>query len=198
MEVWKRYDGKYDVSNYGTVRNKKGLIKITLYKGYLRCSIHSKPKQIHQLVAICFLDHIPCGYKIVVDHKDNNPLNNNLSNLQLISQRENASKDIKRELPLGVYKNGNRFQSRIDFNGRDIYLGTFDTPKEASEYYKNALKSIENGTYIEIKKHEFSSKFKGVSWHKRSNKWRAIKNSKHLGSFNTEIEAFNHIQNYSL
>ena len=44
---------------------------------------------------MAFFGHVPGGYKIVVDHIDNNRLNNHVSNLQLITQRENSSKDRK-------------------------------------------------------------------------------------------------------
>jgi hypothetical protein len=190
-ETWKKYDERYEVSSFGNVRNEKGLLKFSISEGYYSCSIHGKSKKVHKLVAIVFLDHIPCGHKIVVDHKDNNPLNNHKSNLQLITHRENSSKDRKRELPLGVYKKKCRFQSYIELNGVSIYLGSFNTSIEASEYYLNAVKSIENGTEIQIKKAEYSSKFKGVYWDKLNKKWRAIKNKKHIGSFKTELEAYN-------
>ena len=142
-EVWKSYDERYEVSSFGNVRNEKRLLKLTVDKyGYLVVGIHREIKKVHQLVAICFLNHTPNGYEIVVDHIDNNPLNNHNSNLQLITHRENSSKDKKRKLPLGVQNNGNMFQSKIYFNGKNIHLGLFDTPQEASECYQNALKSI--------------------------------------------------------
>lgn len=189
IEIWKRYDERYEVSSFGNVRNENGVLKLSVnVHGYYICKINSKVKIVHQLVAICFLDHVPCGMKIVVDHVDNNKLNNRVDNLQLTSNRLNCSKDRKTDFT-GVFKNRNRFQSKIRFNNKVIYLGEFDTPEEASEHYKKALQSIENGTEIISNKREFTSQYKGVSWDKKTNKWTAIYKGKYLGRFKIELEA---------
>ena len=188
-EIWKRYDERYEVSSFGNVRNEKRLLKLSVnYYGYYQCRIHNGVKIVHKLVAICFLNHTPCGHKLVVDHIDNNKLNNHVSNLQLISQRLNSSKDKNTEFT-GVFKVGNKFISQIIFNGNRIRLGTFNTPKEASEQYQNALISIENNTEIVSKKRIESSKYKGVCWFKNRNKWMVRYKGKFLGYFNTQEEA---------
>ena len=50
-------------------------------------------KRVHSWMAITYLDFQYGDRKIVVDHIDNNPLNNHLSNLQIISNKENCIKD---------------------------------------------------------------------------------------------------------
>jgi len=50
-------------------------------------------KRVHSLMAMTFLNHTYGDRKIVVDHIDNNPLNNTLKNLQVISMKENNTKD---------------------------------------------------------------------------------------------------------
>ena len=196
MEVWKRYDDRYEVSSYGNGRNEKRLLKLSIgLHGYLMCGINTKTKLVHQLVATCFLSHESCGHKIVVDHIDNDKLNNNVSNLQLINQRLNSSKDRNTECT-GVYKVGNKFLSQVQIDGKNIYLGFFTTQQQANEYYQNALKSIENNSEIIVKKRKNSSKYKGITWNKNANKWKVQYKSKYLGLFNTELEAYNHITNY--
>lgn len=116
-----------------------------------------KTVQVHQLVAAAFLGYKFNRFKLVVDHKDSNPLNNNLSNLRVISHRINISKEksIKSGLPVGVSyrKSSKKYRSQIRINGKQIYLGSFDTPEEASNAYQNKLnqinlKKIENNFVI--------------------------------------------------
>jgi hypothetical protein len=47
-------------------------------------------RTVHSIIAECFVGERPCG--LVVDHIDGNPHNNNASNLQYITQRENVKK----------------------------------------------------------------------------------------------------------
>lgn len=67
-------------------------------RNYLQVSLmkpnsERKTLRVHSLMAITFFGHEYGNRKIVVDHKDNNPLNNNLENLQIISMKENNTKD---------------------------------------------------------------------------------------------------------
>jgi hypothetical protein len=50
-------------------------------------------KRVHSWMAITYLDFKYGDRTIVVDHIDNNHLNNHLSNLQIISNKENCTKD---------------------------------------------------------------------------------------------------------
>lgn len=202
------YSGDYQVSNLGRVRSYKRLVpiimstktkegfyeKVSLYKkGVLKVYL------VHQLVAMAFLNHIPNGHTLVVDHIDNNMKNNNLYNLQVITVRENSSKDKRdKSSPFtGVTKRNNRYEAHIHTKKGFIYLGTFDSEKEASTYYKNALKSYNKGEKIKVKRHEYSSRHKGVA--KVKDKWTSYifnegKNI-NLGKFNTEDEALLYRQN---
>ena len=96
-EVWKDYpqDKRYKVSNKGNVIGARGFILKPFIDNKNRSivKISSKNKYVHQMVAETFLNHKPCGHKIVVDHIDNNTQNNNVENLQLVSHRENSTKD---------------------------------------------------------------------------------------------------------
>ena len=206
-EIWrevKDYERLYEVSNLGRLKSLKwekerilkpgkdtnGYLIVDLSKDSIR-----KNKTVHQLVAIAFLNHTPCGHKIVVDHIDNNPSNNRLDNLQLVTTRENVSKDRKNKKKFtGVYKSGKKFTSQIRFDGRVRSLGSFDTPEEASEYYQNALTAISNGTEIVSVKRIKLSKYKGVSFNKGARKWVAFYNRKHIGVFKTEEEAYERLQ----
>ena len=209
MEVFKDipgYEGIYQVSNLGNVKsfklNKEKILKPGIGgNGYLYVILYNEEKvkniQIHQLVAMAFLNHTLDGtMKIVVDHKDNNKLNNRLSNLQLVSQRENLSKDrngTSKYTGVCWSKQRSKWVSQIRINGKLKHLGYFDSEEEAGKYYQNALKSTENATEVKVKKPKFSSKYIGVTWHKNSNKWlsRITVNGKqkNIGLFSCELAA---------
>tara|TARA_R110002020_G_scaffold392352_1_gene602612 strand:+ start:2192 stop:2689 length:498 start_codon:yes stop_codon:yes gene_type:complete len=158
-EQWKKIPGFEDcgieVSNLGRVISYRidkvngKLRTLTPYKnGGIRIELQKKPKRIqyylHQLVAMAFLNHVPDGTtKLVVDHIDNNRLNNRLDNLQIVTNRENLSKDKKPKSGCtGVYKIGKKWRSQIRNEKVTEILGTFSTPELASEAYQKRLKEI--------------------------------------------------------
>ena len=171
QEVWMPipgYEGKYEVSNLGNVKSLKRKVTFKCgiryyikpetmqkpalsFNGYkcIKLCINRKYKsyKIHQLVAMAFLGHKPCGHQIVIDHIDNNKLNNNLENLRLVSHRENSSKEtINKNGFIGVRKvlNTERFIANIYINKKQVYLGTYDCPKKANEAYLLKLNEINN------------------------------------------------------
>ena len=169
-EIWKEipgYEGYYEVSNLGNVRSltryvkhsradyriSKGKVlkKVLNTSGYY--NVHLKKENnnwtvaVHKLVAMAFLGHTPCGYKRIIDHIDNNKLNNNVNNLQITSSRHNNSKDKKNTSSkyTGVTwcKYANRWKSQIKIKGKSYHLGNFKCEIEASEAYKKALRNYE-------------------------------------------------------
>jgi hypothetical protein len=160
-EIWKHvpgYEGHYQVSNLGRVKSfKRGKDKILkqslLPNGYLQvglCKSKVKSYYVHSLVAMVFLKHSSKGNSIVVDHIDGDKANNNLDNLQLLTNGKNISKSTSRKklygLPSNVYLSscGKKYISRFNVNKKMIYLGYFNTPEEASEAYQKKLQEIES------------------------------------------------------
>lgn len=89
-EIWKDvvgFEGLYEVSNHGRVRradtkrmkatplNVYGYPQVNLYKDGV-----SHLSRVHRLVAIAFIPN-PDGFDCI-NHKDENPTNNNVSNLE--------------------------------------------------------------------------------------------------------------------
>ena len=166
-EIWKdvvSYEKHYQVSSYGRVKSLdrvnvrghkiKGKMLNPAYdgRGYLMVGLslngNQKSRKVHQLVAEAFLNHVPNGYGLLVDHIDNNKLNNNLSNLQVISNRENCSKDknggTSKYIGVCFDSHNKKYMSSCRYKGKSVNLGRFKTEIEASEAYNNFLKSITN------------------------------------------------------
>lgn len=161
------YEGYYQVSTFGRVKslerkvwNGKGwrVLRGRIMKpsdnggGYHKISLPDrKTFKVSTLVAIVFLNHKPDGtHKIVVDHKDNIRTHDYRSNLQLITNRENASKDRFRENYLskyvGVSKNEphtSKWRSKILINGKSKHLGYFVNELDAHNAYKEAKEELE-------------------------------------------------------
>lgn len=160
-EIWKEipgYEEHYQVSDQGNVRSldrevsnrsiKGKVLKTSISKGYYRLELNYKSERkmffIHQLVAMAFLNHKPDGtMNVVVDHRDNNPLNNNLSNLQLISQRENTSKDkigySSKYTGVTWNKRERKWKSGIRIKGKLKHLGYFKCELAAAAAYQKEL-----------------------------------------------------------
>ena len=97
FETFVKIEGfeNYEVSNLGKVRNIKSgrILKPHLnHNGYLKHSLYRHDKQkelfLHRIIAIAFIDNP--GKKPQVNHIDENKLNNDLSNLEWCTERENA------------------------------------------------------------------------------------------------------------
>ena len=130
----------YQISDLGNVKSLKRniILKPSINSvGYYVVNLgKGNSKKIHQLMAIVFLNHKPCGHKIVVDHIDNDKLNNSVDNLQTITHRENLKKDRKNDSSkfLGVSWNskGKKWIARVYFEGSNVYLGGFDCELKAA------------------------------------------------------------------
>ena len=145
----------YFVSNIGRVRsfknNKSRILKTwTDKRGYKLVSLcqngRKKNKRIHQLVAQAFLGHVPDKtLRIVVDHIDNDITNNDVTNLQLITQRENTTKDRKNKTGYSsvCQDSKNSFSYRIRINGKKYVRCGFKTAKEAFLARQQCLQSVE-------------------------------------------------------
>lgn len=152
------YEGHYKIDISGNVRSIKfGKIKemktSLSTRGYKQINLQKEGKAscyfIHQLMGETFLD-FKGEEGMLVDHKDNNPLNNNLDNLQVISNRQNISKDAPNKYSklagVSFNKGSNRFVSQIRINGKLKYLGLHDTDLEAHQAYLNEYNKLKSKT----------------------------------------------------
>ena len=147
-EIWKdipNYEGQYQVSNLGNVRslqfrngtctiNRIRTLKIKTSGKYNHTKLFKNGKgknyTIHRLVAITFIPN-PNNYKYV-NHKDENPRNNKVDNLEWCTMQYN-----------NVY--GNRIaksvkKQSIKINQYDLnncFIKTWNSMNDAIRYYNN-------------------------------------------------------------
>ena len=154
QEVWKPvvgYEGMYEVSNLGRVKSipRKGTIKKERFLnpndngcGYLKlclCNSGMKTKYVHILVAESFLNYKSNKGVIVVDHIDSNKKNNILSNLRILSNRENILRGKKSNTDnSNIYKVRNKY--RVVISG--YHYGYYNSIEEAIKVRDNQLKKL--------------------------------------------------------
>lgn len=155
IEVWNKIDNfnNYEVSSFGNVRNKskKNILKQQKdKKGYFNISLTEnsikKTFKVHCLVFNSFNKKL--DPKLVIDHIDENKENNNISNLRLLTNRENCSRSKKNKSSqytgVSYDKERKKWSAEIRNGLLKIKLGRFNSEIEAHNTYVDKLKEINN------------------------------------------------------
>lgn len=167
-EIWEKINNlPYEISLQGVVRRqleskfcKKNKTHVKPYinnKGYSCINLYKEGKcykyQIHRLLAISFIpnpDNLP-----VINHKDGNPLNNALDNLEWCTQSQNLkhawatglfknrnpNASVKRKISTSKYKGVSWSKQRdrwcvyITINNKSIGIGRYKDEIEAAKAY---------------------------------------------------------------
>ncbi len=103
--------------------------------GYISIILRDLDNKQYLLLGHQFAYYIKYN-KIVeqIDHIDGNRLNNRIDNLREVTNQQNS---FNRHNTKGYYfnKRDNNFRAQIKLNNKNIYLGSFDTEKEARQAY---------------------------------------------------------------
>lgn len=177
VEIWKDIPGYEDLYQASNLGNIKGLSRIMLINGkypimtkerifspaknchgYLFVNLTKDKKKkgfkVHQLVAMAFLEHIPCGHKLVVNHKNFIRTDNRLENLEVITGRENYNrkhlKSSSKYVGVSWNKVLEKWSSTIFVNGKTKHLGYFVNELDASKTYQKKLSEIKINEIIVI------------------------------------------------
>lgn len=168
-EIWKDvigYEGLYKVSNLGKVKSlpkvwntsnggtrwhNGKILSPYILNGYNSVGLCKNGKSrtflVHQLVAQSFLKHTPCRHKLVIDHINDNKLDNRVQNLQIVTARFNVHKTQGKGLSkfkgVSKYKSTGKYRAMIFINGKNKYLGLFINEYDAHLAYENALKQLQ-------------------------------------------------------
>jgi len=167
MEVFKDiigYEGLYQVSNLGNIKSLKRLnwrgyliqermLKNTINAhGYYFVKLSNSGKQktvaIHKLVAIHFLNHVPCGWELVINHIDFNKANNRLDNLEIVTSRENGNrkhlKSTSKYVGVSWVKKNRNWKAEMNINRKTKHIGCFKNEYDAHLAYQKALSELNN------------------------------------------------------
>lgn len=140
--------------NYSQIQEGVFIKQTIGNNGYICFGLKNKSsKKIyssHRIIAEAFLKDY--SEELHVDHIDGNKINNNVSNLRMLTPAENSRAFQKKRKNsaskyLGVYKKKLktkiRWVTRISFNYKIQHIGVFDTEEEAALAYNQ--KALELG-----------------------------------------------------
>lgn len=114
-------------------------------KGYKYVCLNRKVYRAHRLIYAMHYGEIPDGFAI--DHKDGNPLNNNIDNLRIATPSQNsrnkkAAMSNNKLGTLGVsldkWNKTNPYRARIKVDGKYKSVGSFSLLSDAVSAYQNA------------------------------------------------------------
>lgn len=183
-EIWKtigEFDN-YEVSNKGRVRNKETKNVLRPYlsnSGYYMINLvndkYRKNNTIHRLVAKTFIENKQ--NKEIVNHIDHDKLNNQVDNLEWVTQKENCKHSIgagranthtARESLSKVSKKP-VYQKDMEGNVIKLWDSPTQAEKESDKYYRAAsIGRVANGQ---------RNSYKGYKWefvNKSSNRSRTL------------------------
>lgn len=146
---WKQIGtSRYSVSDHGDIRNDRfgRILKPSVWDGraHVKLMMTNNPRDkpinysVHRLVAQAFIPNPE--NKPQVDHVDNDPLNNHISNLRWATNSENMA-NIRRpksnstgEKGVYVHTTSGKYMAYVGCEGKLNYLGLFDTLEQAKAY----------------------------------------------------------------
>ncbi|MGK5049480.1 HNH endonuclease [Janthinobacterium sp. GB4P2] len=118
---------------------RPGAIAGTMDGGYRKVGYQGKRYLAHRVAWFLHFGVEPIGQ---VDHMDGNPSNNVITNLRLATHSENqqnqrapSSRNTSGFLGVQFSKARRKFVAKIGIDGKQIFIGRFDTAEEAYQAY---------------------------------------------------------------
>lgn len=111
-------------------------------KGYLHVSIAGRFYRVHRLIFLMVHGWLPER----IDHRDRNKLNNRIENLRPCTQKgNNGNSGLHRHNTSGfrgvsLNSRSGKWHAQIKINGKQTYLGRFESPEEAARRYDAAAR----------------------------------------------------------
>ena len=121
-----------DTEDYEKVKETKWVLN---HCGYAR---NTNQELMHRKILGCVK-----GDNKTIDHLNQNKLDNRKENLRVVDKTINRINSSKiKGYRVRKRKNGNRYTAFIKINGRQVNLGTYDTPEEANKAYLDKRREI--------------------------------------------------------
>lgn len=135
-------------SHSGSV--KPGSIAGCQVQRYIIIGIDGERLLAHRLAFLYMRGRWPIKY---IDHIDGDGSNNRFKNLRDVShsinlQNRHSATILNKTGLLGVVPNHRRFSAQIKIDGKQVYLGTFDTAKKAHAVYLQRKRKAHPGCSI--------------------------------------------------
>lgn len=131
---------------------KKGSVVGTKDKDeYIKTLINRKTWRVHRIIFCMHHNYLPQ----YIDHIDGNPANNKIENLRPATVSENNLNRGKHKRNTSGYKgvtwvaSANKYSARIAVNAKRLFLGYFDSPKEAHLAYCSAASEL-SPTFVKV------------------------------------------------
>lgn len=145
--IWVREDGMIKKLKYNRNRAQDWFTgnsytykdyrsKTVSFRTWFRIMINRKFYQLHRLIAKAFISNY--SVDLVVDHINGNTLDNRLTNLRCVTNRENMLNQYKHrngKLAGACLMRGGKYLSNCSINGKSHHIGIFPTEQEAHDAY---------------------------------------------------------------
>lgn len=121
--------------------DKEAMTELTK-DGYFRGQCCGRRFQAHRVVWFLTNGSWPEGDDFI-DHIDGNRVNNNYSNLRVVSNSENQQNRNYQDIAGGYFESRvGKYHSRIKINGKVFFLGYFDSPEDCRIAYGVAKQKL--------------------------------------------------------
>ena len=115
-------------------------------KGYLQINVAGKLYMAHRLAWMYETGQDPIELHMQIDHIDNNKTNNAISNLRLVTNKQNSENtglNVRNKTGIkGVYMEKDRFVAEICHHYKRIKIGRFKTLDDAKNAVQEARQNL--------------------------------------------------------
>lgn len=131
------------------IRRSSGVVAKIRKNGYRVVKLKNKPYPEHRLIWCLFNGSFP-PKGLDIDHINHNRSDNRISNLRLLTRSQNCcNREVKKSLGIDYRAKYRKWRARIQHEGKEVFLGYFETEPEAQAAYLTAKRVFHKEFYHE-------------------------------------------------